>query len=68
MIREARTTDPYRSSTWNHEYPKIQILTIEQLLNGQRPKIPPTISTFQAAPLTQRALKVNSELYSPDYL
>jgi DNA modification methylase len=56
MIHEARTTDPYISSTWKHEYPKIQILTINELLKekGKRPNIPPTMSAYQEAPLTTR--------------
>jgi site-specific DNA-methyltransferase (adenine-specific) len=54
MIKETKATDPYVSPIWKHEYPKIQILTIEDLLKGKRPVIPPTISVFQEAPLTQR--------------
>jgi DNA modification methylase len=54
MIRESRATDPYKSPTWNHEYTKIQIMTIRELLSGKRPEIPPTISAFQEAPLTKR--------------
>jgi DNA modification methylase len=54
MIREAKATDPYVSQTWNHEYPKIQILTIRELLSDKRPNIPPTMNAFQEAPLTKR--------------
>jgi len=57
MIRETKTTEPYVSAIWKHEYPKIQILTIEELLKGKQPIIPPTISAFQEAPLTQRVPK-----------
>jgi hypothetical protein len=57
MIKEAKATDPYISPTWKHEYPKIQIITIEDLLKGKRPEIPPTISVFQEAPLAERASK-----------
>lgn len=49
MIKKANTTDPYVSPLWKHEFPKIQILTIEQLLRGERPKTPPTVSLFQEA-------------------
>ena len=55
MIRETRTTDPYISSVWKHEYPKIQILTIYELLKGKRASIPPTMNVYQEAPLTSRA-------------
>lgn len=54
MIKEVKTTDPYVSPLWKHDYPKLQILTIEQLLHGDRPKIPPTVSLFQDAPKIQR--------------
>jgi site-specific DNA-methyltransferase (adenine-specific) len=54
MVREAKATDPYVSPVWKHEYPKIQILAIEDLLKAKRPEIPPTISAFQEAPLAQR--------------
>jgi len=54
MIKEVKTTDPYVSPLWKHDYPKLQILSIEQLLHGDRPKIPPTVSLFQDAPKIQR--------------
>jgi hypothetical protein len=58
MIKEIRTTEPYVSSLWNSEYPKIQILTIAQLLKGERPKIPPTVSQYQDAPRIERAITI----------
>jgi hypothetical protein len=57
MIKGTRTTVLYTSPVWKHEYLKVQILTIEDLLKGKRPEIPPTIGVFQEAPLTQRAPK-----------
>jgi hypothetical protein len=57
MRREARATDPYVSPIWKHEYPKLQILTIEDLLKGKRPEIPPTISVFQEAPMEKKSFK-----------
>jgi len=50
MIREVKATPPYVVPNWNHEYPKIQILTIEQLLGNVRPNIPPTSNMFKEAP------------------
>ncbi len=35
------------SKVWDMTYPKIQILTIDQLLNGKQPQLPPRYSTFQ---------------------
>lgn len=50
MTKEVKVTDPYISPLWKHEYPKIQILTIEQLLNGVKPDIPSTtVNVFQEA-------------------
>lgn len=57
MIKEVKATDPYVSPLWKHEYPKIQILTVEQLLKGERPKTPPTISSFQDAERVKKADK-----------
>jgi site-specific DNA-methyltransferase (adenine-specific) len=54
MIHETKTTDPYISPTWKHQYPKIQILIIDELLKGTRPNIPPTMSVYQEAPITTR--------------
>lgn len=55
MIKEVKATDPYVSPLWKHEYPKIQILTIEQLLKGEHPNTPPTISPFEDAQKLQKA-------------
>ncbi|MDQ6862955.1 MAG: restriction endonuclease [Thermoproteota archaeon] len=63
MIKETKTTDPYVSSIWKHEYPKIQILTINQLLKGTRPNIPPTTSVYQEAPLTKRISRPDAKLH-----
>jgi site-specific DNA-methyltransferase (adenine-specific) len=50
MIKEVKVTEPYISPLWKHEYPKLQILTIEQLLNGVKPDIPSTtVNVFQEA-------------------
>ncbi|AFU60416.1 putative DNA methylase N-4/N-6 [Candidatus Nitrososphaera gargensis Ga9.2] len=54
MIKEVKATDPYVMKTWNHKYPKIQILTIEQLLRGIRADIPPTSSAFEQALIAKR--------------
>ncbi len=53
MIKDMKATDPYVSPVWKHAYPKIQILTINELLNGIRPDIPPTSSVYQETPLTR---------------
>lgn len=54
MIREVKAIDPYISPNWNHEYPWIQILTISQLITGERFDIPPTNTVFKEAPRVER--------------
>lgn len=39
----------YHSEGWNKDYPKIQILTVEEILNGKQPDLPPSIATFKKA-------------------
>lgn len=41
MRTEAAGAGFYRSPGWNEDYPKLQILTIEELLGGKRIKMPP---------------------------
>jgi len=54
MTKEAKATDPYIAKKWNREYPKIQILTIDGLLKGKKPDMPPTVSPFQEAPRVEK--------------
>jgi site-specific DNA-methyltransferase (adenine-specific) len=49
MVTEAVTKGYYKSLTWKKDYPKIQILTIEDLLEGKQPKLPPTVSAYKQA-------------------
>jgi DNA modification methylase len=52
MNVEALTSGSYHSEIWNKDYPRIQIFTIEELLNGSEVKLPltPTNATpFQKA-------------------
>ncbi len=57
MVKEVKATDPYVSPLWKHEYPRIQIITIAELLNGKKPNVPPTVSPFQEAPRIERHSK-----------
>jgi DNA modification methylase len=43
MRLEADTAGLYRSELWKRDYPKIQILTIKELLDGKRPALPPYV-------------------------
>jgi site-specific DNA-methyltransferase (adenine-specific) len=49
MIQEAVSAGHYLSEGWNKQYPKIQILTIEQLLEGAKIDMPPVRATFKKA-------------------
>ena len=55
MIKEAATAGFYESVTWNKKYPRIQILTIEDLLNGKEVQMPPQHGTFKQAPRGKKA-------------
>jgi len=49
MEAEAVEGGFYHSPGWNQDYPKIQVLTIEDLLGGAEPKMPPAATTFKQA-------------------
>jgi len=52
MDTEAVTAGSYHSEIWDRDYPRIQILSIEQLLNGAEVKLPKTpnnATTFKQA-------------------
>ena len=50
MITEAVSAGYYHSKVWDKDYPRIQILTIEDLLNGQGVDMPPSAyGTFKQA-------------------
>lgn len=52
MRLEADTSGFYRSDLWKKDYPKIQILSIRDLLElGKKPQLPPfVLPTYQQAP------------------
>lgn len=50
MRQEATTAGVYHSELWNRDYPRLQLLTIRELLDGQRPQLPPfVLPTYQRA-------------------
>jgi site-specific DNA-methyltransferase (adenine-specific) len=53
MEVEAATKGFYRSPL-GKDYPRIQILTIEELLQGKKPEIPPWIAPMQAPPRSKQ--------------
>jgi site-specific DNA-methyltransferase (adenine-specific) len=54
MIKEAKTEDPYMMKALRLKFPKIQIVTIEQLLRGIKAELPETASAFEQAVLAKR--------------
>jgi len=49
MTTEAVTAGYYDSPGWNEKYPRIQILTVAELLRGTTAKLPPANITFKQA-------------------
>ncbi|MEP7293731.1 MAG: restriction endonuclease, partial [Chloroflexota bacterium] len=49
MRTEASSTGFYKSPGWGKSYPRIQILTIEELLHGAQVDMPPAYGTFKQA-------------------
>ena len=49
MEQEAVEAGYYHSPGWNQKYPRLQILTIESLLAGAQPHMPPAWGTFKQA-------------------
>ena len=49
MLNEAASAGFFHSDGWNRDYPRIQILTIEELLTGKQIEMPPSGVTFKQA-------------------
>ena len=49
MQAEAAAAGVYHSPGWNRDYPRLQILTVADPLNGAEPKMPPATVTFKQA-------------------
>ena len=57
MRIEAESCGFYHSETWQRDYPRLQILTIEQLLNGATVQMPPTATTYKKAQREQECVE-----------
>ena len=78
MREEAASSGFYDPPGWNHKYPRLQLLTIEELLDGRQIDMPPRHwaldATFKKAPkaapdATQPGLRLvaeEPETYEPD--
>jgi DNA modification methylase len=51
MITEAASAGFYHNDFWDKDYPRVQILTVEDMLSGKRPQVPQGRSPFAQAPL-----------------
>jgi DNA modification methylase len=51
MITEAAAAGFYHNDFWQKDYPRVQILTVEEMLSGKRPQMPQGRSPFAQAPL-----------------
>lgn len=49
MIEEAAKAGFYHSDRWNRDYPRLQILTVQDILNGKTVQMPPTPQTYKQA-------------------
>lgn len=50
MRAEAASAGFYHSEFWQKDYPRVQIITVEDLLHGKLPEMPPTSRAFAEAP------------------
>lgn len=57
METEAASAGFYHSEIWNKDYPRIQIMTIENLLNGAEVKVPPTPDNATAFKKAEKVTK-----------
>ncbi len=62
MRQEAVEAGDYYSPSWNRTYPRVQIATIEELLAGDLPQIPPMRATFDRAQRIRSATHAQSSL------
>ena len=49
MLTEALQKGFYHSPGWNRDYPRLQIVTVEELLAGKSIEMPQTSITFKQA-------------------
>ena len=49
MLEEAAEKGFYHSPGWNKDYPRLQILTVEEILDGKTVDLPPNLDTYKQA-------------------
>ena len=53
MVTEAAKAGFLQNELYKKSYPRLQILTVEQILKGKMPQMPPQHSPFAQAPIEQ---------------
>jgi site-specific DNA-methyltransferase (adenine-specific) len=56
MLVEAAQAGTYHSELWGKSYPRIQILQVEEILQGKKPELPGRISPFTKMPYQHRKI------------
>ncbi len=62
MMTEVLSAGYYHASGWNRDYPRIQILTIDELLRGAAVQMPPQYGTFKQAKRVREVANTQPEL------
>jgi site-specific DNA-methyltransferase (adenine-specific) len=62
MVKEALVAGSYQSPLWQQKYPRLQILTVEEILNGATVKMPPSFGAFKRAERVKKAGGIQQEL------
>lgn len=63
MEKEATSAGFYYSPGWGEKYPRIQILTVSELLRGAKVRMPPTNISFKAAERVKQDDSVQKSLF-----
>ena len=62
LFAEAAAAGLYHNDLRQASYPRVQIITIQEMINGKRPQMPPPSSPFAQAPLErERAEQLKME-------
>lgn len=63
MIAEAASMGFYHSPGWKRDFPRLQIFTIEELLNGRKPELPNNVTFAKAPKVKNKAQQQQADLF-----
>lgn len=67
MLTEAASTGFYKSENFTEQYPRLQILTIEELLDGKQLRFPRhRVETFRKAERRSKNAAAQSEMFGEE--